>query len=169
MGKAVMAYVLEDNDEPAQVLVDALIENNVLELLVQNLLQLSKTNPDEIATMYNMLTTIKNLIEVKPSVVEMAMALYKSRDPQTPDEAEMVENLFDYLCYSLMPLENKERFVKAEGVELMIVIMNQQRNQIVNAVVIVRILGAALVVPILQVNVNWGEPINGIQWELWYQ
>ncbi|KAA8547007.1 hypothetical protein F0562_003436 [Nyssa sinensis] len=26
--------VLEDNDEPAQVLVDALIENNVLEFLV---------------------------------------------------------------------------------------------------------------------------------------
>ncbi|XP_057807651.1 O-fucosyltransferase 20-like [Salvia miltiorrhiza] len=35
--------------------------------------------------------------------------------------------------------------------------MNQQRNQIVDAVVISRILGAALVVPILQVNVIWGD------------
>ncbi|KAF5752684.1 hypothetical protein HS088_TW01G00600 [Tripterygium wilfordii] len=35
--------------------------------------------------------------------------------------------------------------------------MNQQRNQIVDAVVIARILGAALVVPILQVNVVWGD------------
>ncbi|XP_047957062.1 O-fucosyltransferase 20-like [Salvia hispanica] len=35
--------------------------------------------------------------------------------------------------------------------------MNQQRNQIVDAVVIARILGAALVVPILQVNVIWGD------------
>ncbi|KAL8139197.1 hypothetical protein V2J09_005198 [Rumex salicifolius] len=35
--------------------------------------------------------------------------------------------------------------------------MNQQRNQIVDAVVIARILGAALVVPVFQVNVIWGD------------
>ncbi|XP_061363861.1 O-fucosyltransferase 20-like [Gastrolobium bilobum] len=43
---------------------------------------------------------------------------------------------------------------------LMVVVsggMNQQRNQIVDAVVIARILGAALLVPILQVNVIWGD------------
>ncbi|XP_023528632.1 O-fucosyltransferase 20-like [Cucurbita pepo subsp. pepo] len=43
---------------------------------------------------------------------------------------------------------------------LMVVVsggMNQQRNQIVDAVVIARILGAALVVPIFQVNVIWGD------------
>ncbi|RDX72441.1 hypothetical protein CR513_48077, partial [Mucuna pruriens] len=43
---------------------------------------------------------------------------------------------------------------------LMVVVsggLNQQRNQIVDAVVIARILGAALVVPILQVNVIWGD------------
>ncbi|XAR73622.1 hypothetical protein NMG60_11007657 [Bertholletia excelsa] len=175
--------VLEDNDEPALVLVDALIENNVLELLVQNLLRLSETDPDEMAAVYNTLATIENLIEVKPAVAEMvcertkllrwllgkikvrefdgnkqyaseilaillqnstgnqkrlgqingvdvvlqAVAMYKSRDPKTPDEEEMVENLFDCLCCLLMPLENKERFVKAEGVELMIIIMNQKK------------------------------------------
>ncbi|GFZ02765.1 O-fucosyltransferase family protein [Actinidia rufa] len=35
--------------------------------------------------------------------------------------------------------------------------INQQRNQIVDAVVMARILGATLVVPILQVNVIWGD------------
>lgn len=43
---------------------------------------------------------------------------------------------------------------------LMVVVsggMNQQRNQIVDAVVIARILGAALVVPIFQVNPIWGD------------
>ncbi|KAG2326099.1 hypothetical protein Bca52824_008827 [Brassica carinata] len=35
--------------------------------------------------------------------------------------------------------------------------MNQQRNQIVDAVIIARILGASLVVPVLQVNVIWGD------------
>ncbi|GAB2210686.1 hypothetical protein Droror1_Dr00015968 [Drosera rotundifolia] len=43
---------------------------------------------------------------------------------------------------------------------LMVVVsggLNQQRNQIVDAVVIARVLGAALVVPVLQVNVIWGD------------
>ncbi|KNA18329.1 hypothetical protein SOVF_071760 [Spinacia oleracea] len=43
---------------------------------------------------------------------------------------------------------------------LMVVVsggINQQRNQIVDAVVIARILGAALVVPVFQVNIIWGD------------
>lgn len=56
--------------------------------------------------------------------------------------------------------------VEGEGIKkdrskyLMVVVsggMNQQRNQIVDAVVIARILGAALVAPVLQVNVVWGD------------
>ncbi|XP_028800614.1 beta-catenin-like protein 1 [Neltuma alba] len=175
--------VLEDNDEPAKVLVDTLIENSVLELLVQNLHRLSDSDADEMAAVYNTLATIENLIEVKPAVAELvcektkllkwllgkikvrefdsnkqyaseilaillqnstanqkrlgqmngvdvvlqAVAMYKSKDPKSSDEAEMVENLFDCLCCLLMPLENKERFVKAEGVELMIIIMKQKK------------------------------------------
>ncbi|KAL1300811.1 hypothetical protein HN51_045467 [Arachis hypogaea] len=53
-----------------------------------------------------------------------------------------------------------EGVVKERRKYLMVVVsggMNQQRNQIVDAVVIARILGASLVVPILQVNVIWGD------------
>ncbi|KAL5983311.1 O-fucosyltransferase 20 [Asimina triloba] len=53
-----------------------------------------------------------------------------------------------------------EAVVKERTKYLMVVVsggLNQQRNQIVDAVVIARILGAALVVPILQVNVIWGD------------
>lgn len=177
------ADVVEDNDESALVLVDALIENNAAELLVQNLARLNDSDPDESAAIYNTLSTIENLIEVKPSVSELvcektkllkwlqarikvrefdsnkqyaseilaillqnsvpnqkrfgqmngvdtllqAVAMYKSKDPKMGDEEEMVENLFDCLCCVLMPLENKERFLKAEGVELMIIIMNQKK------------------------------------------
>ncbi|GKV20337.1 hypothetical protein SLEP1_g30477 [Rubroshorea leprosula] len=176
--------VLDDNDEPASILVDSLIENNVLELLVQNLQRLSETDPDEMAAVYTTLATIENLIEVKPAVAELvcertkllrwllgkikvrefdgnkqyaseilaillqnstanqkrlgqmngvdvvlqAVAMYKSKDPKSADEEEMLENLFDCLCCLLMPLENKERFVKAEGVELMIIIMKQKKS-----------------------------------------
>ncbi|GLT28745.1 hypothetical protein SLA2020_036530 [Shorea laevis] len=176
--------VLDDNDEPASILVDSLIENNVLELLVQNLQRLSETDPDEMAAVYTTLATIENLIEVRPAVAELvcertkllrwllgkikvrefdgnkqyaseilaillqnstanqkrlgqmngvdvvlqAVAMYKSKDPKSADEEEMLENLFDCLCCLLMPLENKERFVKAEGVELMIIIMKQKKS-----------------------------------------
>ena len=64
-------------------------------------------------------------------------------------------------------LDFSDRYRKESGLivkdrtkYLMVVVsggMNQQRNQIVDAVVIARILGAALVVPILQVNVIWGD------------
>ncbi|KZV47228.1 hypothetical protein F511_07651 [Dorcoceras hygrometricum] len=50
--------------------------------------------------------------------------------------------------------------VKEREKYLMVVVtggLNQQRNQIVDAVVIARILGASLVVPVLQVNVIWGD------------
>ncbi|CAI9110336.1 OLC1v1010342C1 [Oldenlandia corymbosa var. corymbosa] len=173
----------EDNDEAATVFVDALIENNGLELLIQNMSRLSETDPDESAAIFSTLTTIENLVEIKPAVAELvcertklmkwlvskiksrefdsnkqyasemlaillqnspvnqkrlgqmngvdavlqAVAMYKSRDPKTVDEEEMVENLFDCLCCLLMPLENKEKFVNAEGVELMVIIMNQKK------------------------------------------
>ncbi|XP_060207670.1 O-fucosyltransferase 20-like [Lycium barbarum] len=50
--------------------------------------------------------------------------------------------------------------MKERSKYLMVVVsggMNQQRNQIVDAVVIARVLGAALVVPIFQVNPIWGD------------
>ncbi|KAF6158705.1 hypothetical protein GIB67_040219 [Kingdonia uniflora] len=55
---------------------------------------------------------------------------------------------------------SSEGVVKDRTKYLLVVVsggLNQQRNQIVDAVVIARILGAALVVPILQVNVIWGD------------
>ncbi|KAM5558328.1 hypothetical protein ABKV19_020169 [Rosa sericea] len=174
---------VDENDEAARVLVDALVENNVLELLVQNLLRLSDSDPDEMAAVHGTLATVENLIEVKPAVAELvcektkllkwlmskikvkefdgnkqyaseilaillqnseanqkrlgqmngvdvllqAVAMYKSKDPKSPDEAEMLENLFNCLCGLLMPLENRDKFLKAEGVELMIIIMKQKK------------------------------------------
>ncbi|KAG4923487.1 hypothetical protein JHK87_049027 [Glycine soja] len=175
--------VLDDNDDSARVLVDALVDNSALELLVQNLHRLNDSDPDENAAVYGSLATVENMIEVKPAVAELvcektkllkwllgkikvrefdsnkqyaseilaillqsstvnqkklgqmngvdvvlqAVAMYKSKDPKSSDEEEMLENLFDCLCCLLMPLENKERFVKAEGVELMIIIMKQKK------------------------------------------
>ncbi|XP_050210486.1 O-fucosyltransferase 20-like [Mercurialis annua] len=64
------------------------------------------------------------------------------------------------LVFSRDYRRGSESVVKDRRKYLIVVVsggMNQQRNQIVDAVVIARILGAALVVPILQVNVIWGD------------
>jgi len=64
------------------------------------------------------------------------------------------------LSFSNEYRRQSERVLKDRRKYLMVVVsggMNQQRNQIVDAVVIARILGAALVVPVLQVNVIWGD------------
>ncbi|KAL3729175.1 hypothetical protein ACJRO7_026298 [Eucalyptus globulus] len=53
-----------------------------------------------------------------------------------------------------------ERIVKERRKYVMVVVaggINQQRNQIVDAVIIARILEAVLVVPVFQVNVIWGD------------
>lgn len=45
--------------------------------------------------------------------------MYKRRDPSTPEEVEMVENLFDSLCSALMHPSNRGRFLRGEGLQLM--------------------------------------------------
>eukprot|EP00897_Mesotaenium_endlicherianum_P007045 jgi/Mesen1/6369/ME000329S05538 len=63
-----------------------------------------------------------------------AVAAFKARNPRSSEETELVENLFDALCSAVMPADSKERFVKAEGLELMIIIMKQKRMAYVSAV-----------------------------------
>ncbi|GAQ81024.1 beta-catenin-like protein 1 [Klebsormidium nitens] len=180
---------LEESSEEAQVLVDALLDNNVLELLTQNLSRLDESSPDEASAVYSTLGIVENLVEVSPPVAEMvcertkllawllnrlkgreadgnklysseilailmqessvnqkklgqmngidvllkAVAAFKSRDPRTTDEEEMLENLYDVLCSVLLPDENKERFVASEGVELMIIVIRQKRQAYASA------------------------------------
>eukprot|EP00271_Cylindrocystis_brebissonii_P004227 TRINITY_DN15853_c0_g1_i1.p1 TRINITY_DN15853_c0_g1~~TRINITY_DN15853_c0_g1_i1.p1 ORF type:complete len:561 (+),score=122.73 TRINITY_DN15853_c0_g1_i1:530-2212(+) len=164
-------------------LVEALVNCNALELLVQNLSRLNENDTDESAAAYKTLGIIESMVEVKPMIAELvcertkllrwlltrvtkreydgtklysseilsillqsstanqkrlgqmdgvdallqAVAMYKGRDPRSVEEAELVENLFAVLCSVVMPAENKERFVKAEGVELMLIILKQRR------------------------------------------
>lgn len=64
------------------------------------------------------------------------------------------------LDFSAAYRRESKRVVRERRKYLMVVVsggMNQQKNQIVDAVVIARILGAVLVVPVLQVNLIWGD------------
>lgn len=51
------------------------------------------------------------------------MQYYKRHDPSSPDEQEMMENLFDCLCSCLMDKQNRDRFLRGEGLQLMNLIL----------------------------------------------
>lgn len=53
----------------------------------------------------------------------VVLARYKSYDPQSDDEIEMMENLFNILCALLAEKGAKSAFLDAEGVELMLLIL----------------------------------------------
>lgn len=56
-----------------------------------------------------------------------ALALYKRRNPQLSEEQEMMHNLFDSLCLALLAPDNREIFLKGEGVELMILMLREKK------------------------------------------
>ncbi|KXZ43101.1 hypothetical protein GPECTOR_102g54 [Gonium pectorale] len=56
------------------------------------------------------------------------VAQYKSRDPAPGEEEEYMQNCFDVLCACLMQPEHKAAFVKAEGVELMHLMLSSRRQ-----------------------------------------
>ena len=60
-------------------------------------------------------------------ILLQALALYKRRNPQTTEEQEMMYNLFDCLCLSLLAPENRDIFLKGEGVELMILMLREKK------------------------------------------
>lgn len=49
----------------------------------------------------------------------LLVQVFKRHNPNTAEEQEMMENLFDSLCSSLMLSSNRERFLKGEGLQLM--------------------------------------------------
>lgn len=47
------------------------------------------------------------------------LQIFKRQDPKTGEEQEMMENLFDSVCSSLIHVPNRDRFLKGEGLQLM--------------------------------------------------
>jgi beta-catenin-like protein 1 len=47
------------------------------------------------------------------------LQFYKRHDPTSNEEHEMMENLFNCLCSSLMYAPNREHFLRGEGLQLM--------------------------------------------------
>lgn len=60
-------------------------------------------------------------------VVLQQLAFYKRHDPASAEEHELMENLFDILCASLVEKQNREKFLKGEGLQLMNLMLREKK------------------------------------------
>ena len=60
-------------------------------------------------------------------VLLQSLSYYKKRDPTTAEETELMENLFDCLCSSLMASANRGRFLEGEGPQLMVLMLKGKK------------------------------------------
>ncbi|KAG8232430.1 hypothetical protein J437_LFUL012861 [Ladona fulva] len=60
-------------------------------------------------------------------VLLQQLAFYKRHDPTSNEENEMMENLFNCLCSSLMYAPNRERFLRGEGLQLMNLMLREKK------------------------------------------
>lgn len=60
-------------------------------------------------------------------VLLQQLAAYKRHDPSSTEEQEFMENLFNSLCSALMAAENREKFLKGEGLQLMNLMLREKK------------------------------------------
>ncbi|XP_037085775.1 LOW QUALITY PROTEIN: beta-catenin-like protein 1 [Pollicipes pollicipes] len=60
-------------------------------------------------------------------VLLQQLAYYKRHDPASSEEQECMENMFDSLCSVLLLAENKDRFLKGEGLQLMNLMLREKK------------------------------------------
>ncbi|KNC86173.1 hypothetical protein SARC_01651 [Sphaeroforma arctica JP610] len=61
------------------------------------------------------------------------LAGYRNKDPQTPEEVEYLNNLFDSVTTTLLESEGKKHFLQGEGVELMIIMLREKKMAVFGA------------------------------------
>ncbi|EGO01916.1 hypothetical protein SERLA73DRAFT_166428 [Serpula lacrymans var. lacrymans S7.3] len=180
----------QDEEEEGQtqaalkVLVDALLENSVLELLVDNLSRLKETEEADRQGVFHILGVFENVLGLNPELSTLLVAKtkimqwllnriqsknhdenrgyaaellsillqdnvsnrmelgkndgvesilkvlsqFRRRDPADADETEFMENVFDALCSALSEREIKSLFLASEGVDLMVLMMKENRQ-----------------------------------------
>ncbi|XKL60497.1 hypothetical protein PGB90_007554 [Kerria lacca] len=175
--------IMQESDEGANSLIDALFKNEICALLVQNLERLDEFVKEESEGVHKTLGIFENLIEFVPEKVEdiakqgllnwllkrlkakipfevnklyaseilsillqqspenrilfgeldgidvvlQQLAIFKRHDPGSAEEQEMMENLFDCLCSSLVNKENRDKFLKGEGLQLMNLMLREKK------------------------------------------
>lgn len=85
--------------------------SEVLSILIQN------TNENRV-----LLGTLDGI-----DILLQQLAIYKRHDPNTDEEKEYMENLFNCICSSLLAKENRSNFLKGEGCQLMNLMLREKK------------------------------------------
>ena len=83
-------------------------------------------NSPESITLWNNLDGVDLLLR--------ALSSFKKKDPIHSDEVSLMENLFDSICNSLSNIHSKEKFLTEEGLELMIIMLENRKMSRIHAV-----------------------------------
>eukprot|EP00050_Salpingoeca_kvevrii_P003675 m.230660 g.230660 ORF g.230660 m.230660 type:complete len:589 (-) comp10868_c0_seq35:168-1934(-) len=76
----------------------------------------------------------KTLVENQAiDLILRSLARYRNTNPETEEETEFMENLFDILCSLLLEENGDASFVEAEGVQLMIIMLQAKKASRRNA------------------------------------
>ncbi|KAJ4462274.1 putative ARM repeat superfamily protein [Paratrimastix pyriformis] len=171
--------------EPAAACIVPALEEAALPALIDVLKRFSDDDPDQAKGVHNVLNIVENLVEVRPSLVDLLgtrtglldflvgrlrakeaevtpnrlycseilaimvqgsevnqrrvgvnpgidlllriIARYRKRDVATEVEVELLENMFNVVCACLLIDENRSRFLQADGVDLMIILVSQHK------------------------------------------
>uniref|UniRef100_A0A1I7W6I2 Beta-catenin-like protein 1 n=1 Tax=Heterorhabditis bacteriophora TaxID=37862 RepID=A0A1I7W6I2_HETBA len=84
-----------------------------------------------VALLLQMSESAKKKLTEKVDGIDMllrALAAYKRHDPNSLDEREHMENLFDALCASLMLPTNRAKFLEGEGLQLMNLMLRERKQ-----------------------------------------
>lgn len=57
----------------------------------------------------------------------LCLEFYRKEKPNGSDEIELMENIFDTLCSILLLPENQETFIKLEGIELLLILIQKRK------------------------------------------
>ncbi|KAK6731304.1 hypothetical protein RB195_007649 [Necator americanus] len=84
-----------------------------------------------VALLLQMSESAKRKLTEKVDGIDMllrALAAYKRHDPESMDEREHMENLFDALCAALMLPANRGKFLDGEGLQLMNLMLRERKQ-----------------------------------------
>jgi len=173
---------LNESEDEANILVDALLEGQLTTILLQNLNRMDERQKEDANGVHNTLAIIENIAEFRPEIcvtagqhglltwllkrlkrrgfdsnklyaseilaimlqnheenrqllgdsngvdsLLQALATYKGHNPNSQEEIEYMENLFNCLCSSLLYGSNKDLFLKGEGLQLMILMLREKK------------------------------------------
>lgn len=107
----------------------------LLQWLIKRLKQKGSFNPNKLycSEILSILVQDDDEIRLKfgefdgIDVLLQQLAVYKRHDPTSTEEQEYMENLFNCLCSTLMAKENRDRFLKGEGLQLMNLMLREKK------------------------------------------